>query len=210
VAQNEDSEANRGDEAKGSEAVQQRVILDEAAIGRALTRIAYEIVERNRGIADCVLVGVLTRGVHLAQRVADRIERIEGEPVPIFSLDITLYRDDGKAGSAGLAPSDGANLAQLRKEVSRLLEVEGKTVIVFDDVLYTGRTIRAAMEAIMDGGRPRAIELAVLVDRGHRELPIRPDYIGKNVPTSSTEEIVLHLREVDGEDVLLLQKKRQV
>ncbi|SFS84486.1 bifunctional pyr operon transcriptional regulator/uracil phosphoribosyltransferase PyrR [Paenibacillus sp. BC26] len=168
---------------------QHRVIMDETAIRRALTRIAHEIVEKNKGIDNCVLVGIRTRGIYLAQRIADRIHEIEGLPVEVQELDITLYRDDREAGSSGAAQGNATSVS-----------MKNKRVILFDDVLYTGRTIRAAMDALMDCGRPQSIQLAVLVDRGHRELPIRPDYVGKNVPTSKQEQIEVFLQEVDEND----------
>ncbi|QHW30350.1 bifunctional pyr operon transcriptional regulator/uracil phosphoribosyltransferase PyrR [Paenibacillus rhizovicinus] len=164
---------------------QHRVIMDETAIRRALTRIAHEIVEKNKGIDNCVIVGIRTRGIYLAERIAEQIREIEGLPVEVQELDITQYRDDRESGSGG-RPAAGTSL-----------NVKNKRVILFDDVLYTGRTIRAAMDALMDLGRPQMIQLAVLVDRGHRELPIRPDYVGKNVPTSKQEQIEVSLQEVD-------------
>ncbi|MBM7565737.1 bifunctional pyr operon transcriptional regulator/uracil phosphoribosyltransferase PyrR [Paenibacillus sacheonensis] len=167
---------------------QHRVIMDETAIRRALTRIAHEIVEKNKGIDNCVIVGIRTRGIYLAERIAEQIREIEGLPVEVQELDITQYRDDRETGSGG-APLAGSSL-----------HVKNKRVILFDDVLYTGRTIRAAMDALMDLGRPQSIQLAVLVDRGHRELPIRPDYVGKNVPTSKQEQIEVSLQEVDEND----------
>nr|WP_269145566.1 bifunctional pyr operon transcriptional regulator/uracil phosphoribosyltransferase PyrR [Cohnella fermenti] len=166
-----------------------RVIMDESAIRRALTRIAHEIVERNKGIEGCILAGIRTRGVYLAQRIAERILEIEGRPVPVGEVDITRYRDDRPHEA-----SIGADSCELP------VPIKDMTVILCDDVLYTGRTIRAAMDAIMDCGRPQSIQLAVLVDRGHRELPIRPDYVGKNVPTSRQEQIAVGLREFDRTD----------
>ncbi len=173
------------------------VIMDETAIRRALTRIAHEILERNKGIEGCVLAGIKTRGVFLAKRLAERLEEIEGASIPWGELDVTFYRDD-RNKTAGAA-----------NEQSFKLPVHGKKVILFDDVLYTGRTIRAAMDAIMDCGRPESIQLAVLADRGHRELPIRPDYIGKNVPTSKSEEIEVLLQEIDGSDVVRIMHHRE-
>ncbi|MFC4808315.1 bifunctional pyr operon transcriptional regulator/uracil phosphoribosyltransferase PyrR [Paenibacillus sp. GCM10023250] len=167
---------------------QHRVIMDETAIRRALTRIAHEIVEKNKGIDNCVIVGIRTRGIYLAQRIAEQIREIEGRPVEVQELDITQYRDDREKSSAE------------RPAAVSSVDVKDKRVILFDDVLYTGRTIRAAMDALMDMGRPQAIQLAVLVDRGHRELPIRPDYVGKNVPTSKQEQIEVSLQEVDEND----------
>ncbi|MFD0715160.1 bifunctional pyr operon transcriptional regulator/uracil phosphoribosyltransferase PyrR [Paenibacillus sp. GCM10027626] len=169
----------------------ERVIMDETAIRRALTRIAHEIVEKNKGIEDCVLVGIRTRGIYIAERIADRIREIEGLPVEVNELDVTSYRDDRETAKATFSSTEGEQ---------QRLDVKDKRIILFDDVLYTGRTIRAAMDALMDCGRPQSIQLAVLVDRGHRELPIRPDYVGKNVPTSKQEQIVVSLLEVDDED----------
>ncbi|UHA74105.1 bifunctional pyr operon transcriptional regulator/uracil phosphoribosyltransferase PyrR [Paenibacillus sp. 481] len=172
------------------------VIMDEAAIRRALTRIAHEIIERNKGVEDCVLVGIRTRGIYLAERIAERIHQIENESVPVGELDITHYRDDKKED------------IQVSSNESGTFQIHDKKIILCDDVLYTGRTIRAAMDALMDQGRPKMIQLAVLVDRGHRELPIRPDYVGKNVPTSSTEEIEAALVEVDGTDEVKIVHNR--
>ncbi|EJW17441.1 bifunctional pyr operon transcriptional regulator/uracil phosphoribosyltransferase PyrR [Paenibacillus alvei] len=164
------------------------VIMDEAAIRRALTRIAHEILERNKGIDNCVLVGIRTRGIFFARRIAERIQLIENETIPVGELDITRYRDDNKRDERETA------------DISDPFPIQDKKIILCDDVLYTGRTIRAAMDALMDQGRPQMIQLAVLADRGHRELPIRPDYVGKNVPTSRTEEIEVALKELDGVD----------
>lgn len=163
-----------------------KTIMDEAAIGRALTRIAHEILERNKGVQDLVLVGIKTRGVFLAQRLADRIKQIEGLPVPIGELDIRPYRDD-RYEKAEVPLSNR----------TKVPEIDGKTVVLVDDVLYTGRTVRAAMDALVDLGRARYIQLAVLIDRGHRELPIRPDFVGKNVPTSKKESVSVSLSEID-------------
>ncbi|MBO8162303.1 MAG: bifunctional pyr operon transcriptional regulator/uracil phosphoribosyltransferase PyrR [Brevibacillus sp.] len=170
--------------------IEKSVIMDEAAIRRALTRIAHEILERNKGVADCVIVGIKTRGIYLARRLAEKIGQIEHAKVPVGELDITLYRDDltHKAEDAVLK---GAKLPG---------DITGRTVILVDDVLYTGRTVRAALDALIDNGRPKMIQLAVLVDRGHRELPIRPDFVGKNVPTSRSEIVAVQLSEVDGID----------
>lgn len=164
----------------------EKVILDEAAIRRALTRIAHEILEQNKGVDHCILVGIKTRGAYLAQRLAERIYHIEGKSLPIGELDITLYRDDLTEKHA---------LPQVKE--TDVPDIAGKKVILVDDVLYTGRTVRAAMDALIDRGRPQMIQLAVLVDRGHRELPIRPDYVGKNVPTSRSELVSVFLSEVD-------------
>ncbi len=172
------------------------VIMDETAIRRALTRIAHEILERNNGIEGCVLAGIKTRGVFLAKRLAERLEEIEGNSIPWFELDVTSYRDDRSERGRGA------------DKISFPVPIHDKKIIIFDDVLYTGRTIRAAMDAIIDCGRPQSIQLAVLADRGHRELPIRPDYIGKNVPTSKTEEIEVLLEEIDGSDVVRIFQQR--
>ena len=163
------------------------VIMDETAIGRAITRIAHEIVEKNEGIENLALVGIVTRGDLLAKKLALKIESIEGVKVPLGKLDISFYRDDF--------------MTYLSPEVHSTdipFDIDGKTVVLVDDVLYTGRTIRAALDALMDIGRPAAVQLAVLIDRGHRELPIRADYVGKNVPSSSDENVRLFLEEVDG------------
>ncbi|MBM7715599.1 bifunctional pyr operon transcriptional regulator/uracil phosphoribosyltransferase PyrR [Siminovitchia sp. FSL H7-0308] len=168
------------------------IVLDEKAIQRALTRIAHEIIERNKGIEDCVLIGIKTRGIYLAQRLAERINQIEGVQVPVGDLDITLYRDDLTVETENAEPEvRGSSLP---------IDIANQKVILVDDVLYTGRTVRAAMDALIDMGRPSQIQLAVLVDRGHRELPIRADFIGKNIPTSRQEKIVVELSETDGED----------
>lgn len=178
------------------------VLMDEPAIRRALIRIAHEILEKNKGIHGCVLVGIRTRGLFLAKRLAAKIEEIEGTPISWGELDVTAYRDDRSSDSVS---TNGSNhLIMNATDVS----VHDQKVILFDDVLYTGRTIRAAMDALMDCGRPRMIQLAVLADRGHRELPIRPDYIGKNIPTSKTEEIVVSLKETDGKDEVTIIQKR--
>ncbi|GGN96415.1 bifunctional pyr operon transcriptional regulator/uracil phosphoribosyltransferase PyrR [Saccharibacillus kuerlensis] len=178
------------------------VIMDEAAIRRALTRIAHEILEKNKGIEGCVLVGIKTRGVPLAQRIAKRIFEIEGTPVPCGEIDISSYRDDRK--------TNGQAVDCQKLFGDDQVSIEDKKVILFDDVLYTGRTIRAAMDALMDCGRPQMIQLAVLADRGHRELPIRADYVGKNVPTSKTEEIEVFLSEIDENDVVRISSRREV
>lgn len=178
---------------------QHRIIMDETAIRRALTRIAHEIVEKNKGIDNCVLVGIRTRGIYLARRIAERIREIEGLPIEVGVIDITPYRDDRQKAAAGQSAAPSLDEA---------VQVQDKRIILFDDVLYTGRTIRAAMDALMDCGRPQSIQLAVLVDRGHRELPIRPDYVGKNVPTSKQEQIRVSLQEVDHEDNVTIIHQR--
>ncbi|MCM3787636.1 bifunctional pyr operon transcriptional regulator/uracil phosphoribosyltransferase PyrR [Domibacillus sp. 8LH] len=172
--------------------MEKAVVLDQQAIRRALTRIAHEIIERNKGIENCVLIGIKTRGIYLAQRLAERIFQIEGQRIPVGELDITLYRDDLTVKTKNDDPEvKGSDIP---------VDLNGKTVILVDDVLYTGRTVRAAMDAIMDIGRPSHIQMAALIDRGHRELPIRADYIGKNIPSAKTERIVVTLEEVDEED----------
>lgn len=170
-------------------------VVDAVTMKRALTRISYEIIERNKGIQDIVLVGIKTRGIYIAQRLAERLKQLEDIDVPVGELDITVYRDDVK-------DMEEPELHSSDVPVS----IEGKEVILVDDVLYTGRTIRAAMDAVMDLGRPRKISLAVLVDRGHRELPIRADYVGKNIPTSKTEEIIVEMEERDGADRIMISK----
>ncbi|TLS35263.1 bifunctional pyr operon transcriptional regulator/uracil phosphoribosyltransferase PyrR [Pseudalkalibacillus caeni] len=175
------------------------VILDDQAIRRALTRIAHEIIERNKGIEDCMLVGIKTRGIYIAERLAERIEKIEGSSISVGEVDITLYRDDLSTKTEDKDP--------LLKGTKIKDEVTDKKVILVDDVLYTGRTVRAGMDAIMDLGRPSQIQLAVLIDRGHRELPIRPDYVGKNVPTSRDEVVTVSLNEVDDMDQVSISTK---
>jgi pyrimidine operon attenuation protein / uracil phosphoribosyltransferase len=167
-------------------------------VRRALTRIAYEIVERNKGARDLVLLGIPTRGVYLARRLAERIAEVEGAAVPCGSLDVTMYRDD-----IALRPAR----SPARTDVPPA-GVDGQVVVLVDDVLFSGRTIRAALDALNDIGRPRAVQLAVLVDRGHRELPIRADYVGKNLPTSLAEAVSVRLVEHDDEDCVLLGERR--
>ncbi|GAA3101812.1 pyrimidine operon attenuation protein/uracil phosphoribosyltransferase [Kribbella aluminosa] len=174
-----------------------REVLDASDISRALTRIAHEILERNRGADPVVLLGIPTRGVPLAQRVSARIQAVEGQSVPTGSLDVTMYRDD-----IGLKPPRGLEHTDIPAD-----GIDGKVVVLVDDVLFSGRTIRAALDALGDIGRPRAVQLAVLVDRGHRELPIRADYVGKNLPTSLVERVTVHLTEFDGEDAVLIADK---
>ena len=175
-------------------------VVDAVTMKRALTRITYEIIERNKGIQDIVLVGIKTRGIYIAQRIAERLEQLEHIQVPVGELDITLYRDDEKGKSMKERSLEEPELHSSSIPVS----IEGKEVILVDDVLFTGRTIRAAMDAVMDLGRPRKISLAVLVDRGHRELPIRADYVGKNIPTSMAEEIIVEVEERDDNDRILI------
>lgn len=167
-----------------------KVVLDQSAINRALTRIAHEIVERNKGGEDLVLVGIKTRGVPLTERLQQKIKQIEDFEVPFGEIDITLYRDD--------LQTDLKDAELIATNITT--EIKNKTVILIDDVLYTGRTVRAAMDAVMDIARPAQIQLAVLIDRGHRELPVRADYVGKNIPTSKEEVIVVQLTEQDQED----------
>ena len=174
-----------------------RKIMDEIAIRRALTRIAHEILEKNKGGENCVLVGIRTRGVHLAKRIADKIIEIENVPVPVGELDVTPYRDDlSQAKPRRKEDESAADHPPIRD----------RKVILCDDVLYTGRTVRAAMDALIDWGRPRMIQLAVLIDRGRRELPIRADYVGKNVPSSRQEQIEVLLSEVDGTDAVIIKR----
>src|SRR5215469_753879 len=172
-----------------------KTVLEAAEIHRALTRIAHEIIERTRGAEQVVLLGIPTRGVPLAGRLAGRISQVEGRPVPHGSLDITMYRDDLR-----LRPARRLGPTQVPAE-----GIDGQTVVLVDDVLYSGRTVRAALDALNDLGRPLAVQLAVLVDRGHRELPIRADYVGKNLPTSQQEVVRVLLTETDGEDAVLLE-----
>lgn len=176
--------------------VEKAKLMDEKAIARAITRISHEIIEKNKGIEDVILIGIKTRGIPIANRIASRIEKIEGKKVSTGEMDITSYRDDLK--KVQLDPIiNGTNIK---------FDINEKTVVLVDDVLYTGRTVRSALNALMDIGRPKAIQLAVLVDRGHRELPIRADYVGKNVPTSKQEIISVELLEVDGEDSVKIKE----
>jgi pyrimidine operon attenuation protein/uracil phosphoribosyltransferase len=168
-------------------------VLDEAALDRALTRIAHEILEKNDGAKDLAFVGLRTRGITLAQRLAEKIARIDGATVPVGTLDITLYRDD--LDLRGTPVIRGTEIP---------FSIKDKTVVLVDDVLFTGRTIRAALDALIDLGRPRMIQLATLIDRGHRELPIRPDYVGKNLPTSRKESVAVRMKEHDGEDRVVI------
>ena len=176
--------------------IEKAQIMDEAGIGRVLTRIAHEIVERNKGVQDLMLVGIRTRGVPLSQRLAERIAAIEGKIVPVGILDITLYRDD----LSTIAEQPVVHETKLPSNIN------GKIVVLVDDVLFTGRTTRAALDALVDYGRPRQIQLAILIDRGHRELPIRADYVGKNVPTARREIVSVRLRDIDGEERVLIEE----
>jgi pyrimidine operon attenuation protein/uracil phosphoribosyltransferase len=171
-----------------------RPVLDPTDLTRALTRISHEIVERNHGAGDLTVLGIPTRGVALAHRIAAQIEAIESGPVPVGALDTTMYRDDLR-----LRGVRALELTEIPAE-----GIDGKTVVLVDDVLFSGRTIRAALDALSDIGRPRSVQLAVLIDRGHRELPIRADYVGKNLPTSLTETVHVQLQEYDGTDAVLL------
>jgi pyrimidine operon attenuation protein/uracil phosphoribosyltransferase len=173
------------------------VVMDADRMGRALVRIAHEIVERNRGVEDLALVGVRTRGVPIARRLARSLADITGEEVPTGALDITLYRDDLMRQPVGPQP--------LVRKTEIPFSIDDRKILLVDDVLYTGRTVRAALDALIDFGRPKAIQLVVLVDRGHRELPIKPDYVGKNVPTSRRESIQVRLQEIDGQDEVVIQ-----
>ncbi|MGX5377061.1 bifunctional pyr operon transcriptional regulator/uracil phosphoribosyltransferase PyrR [Ligilactobacillus sp. LYQ135] len=173
-------------------------IYDAMAVKRALTRMTYEIIERNKGIDNLVLVGIKTRGVYLARRIAQRLEQLEGEKIPVGELDISMYRDDRNIKDEPIVRN-----SQL------LFDITGKHVILVDDVLFTGRTIRAALDALMDQGRPKKINLAVLVDRGHRELPIRADFVGKNIPTALNEQVAVYVDEIDGKDGIELKKENE-
>lgn len=173
------------------------VLMDDQAIRRAITRISHEIIEKNKGIEDLLLVGIRTRGVPLARRIATMIQSIEGKDIPVGILDITLYRDD----LSSLSTQPVVNSTELPGDIS------GKNIILIDDVLYTGRTIRSALDALIDLGRPKRIQLAVLVDRGHRELPIRADYVGKNVPTAQKELIRVELTESDEKDQVVIAER---
>lgn len=172
------------------------VLMDDKAMGRAIRRIAHEIIERNKGLDNMLIVGIHTRGVPLAKRLSRELNAIEGNHVPVYDLDISAYRDDYKKSTISTVSSE-----------SKRFDADGKTIILVDDVLFTGRTVRSALNAIMELGRPRFIELAVLVDRGHRELPIRTDYVGKNVPTSLVEDVSVQMKEVDEKDCVILREQ---
>ena len=173
------------------------VVMDADRIARTLTRIAHEIVERNKGVDGVALVGVRTRGVHIARRLATSLQEIAQEEVPTGSLDITLYRDDLMRHAVGPQP--------LVRRTEIPFSIDDRKILLVDDVLYTGRTVRAALDALIDFGRPRSIQLIVLVDRGHRELPIKADYVGKNLPTSLGESVQVRLQESDGQDEVVVQ-----
>lgn len=170
---------------------------DAMAMKRALTRITYEIVESNKGTQDLVLIGIKTRGVYLARRIADQLQKLENVAVPVGELDVTNYRDDRRPTVSNEDLKLGADINDQR-------------VVLVDDVFFTGRTTRAALDAIMDQGRPQRVQVAVLVDRGHRELPIRPDFVGKNIPTSMQERVKVNVSEIDGQDSVVLIKQNEM
>jgi pyrimidine operon attenuation protein/uracil phosphoribosyltransferase len=172
-------------------------LLDKDTISRTLMRMAHEILEKNKGTKDLCIIGIRNRGAHLAERLADCVKRIENELVPVGVLDITLYRDDLTL----IAPQPVVHKTEIG------FDITDKRIILVDDVLYTGRTVRSALDALVDLGRPKSIHLAVLIDRGHRELPIRADYVGKNIPTSQNETVEVRLLEVDGSDEVVIVEK---
>lgn len=174
-------------------------IIDGASMQRALTRITYEIIEQNKGVENLVFVGIKTRGVYLARRLAKRLNQLEGVSVPVGVLDITAYRDDR---------SHQGRRDPKVKDTDLGIDINDKHVILVDDVLFTGRTVRAALDALMDRGRPKRISLAVLVDRGHRELPIRPDFVGKNIPTAMDESVHVEVEEYDGHEGVTIENKK--
>jgi pyrimidine operon attenuation protein/uracil phosphoribosyltransferase len=178
------------------------IVMDADRIARTLTRIAHEIVERNKGVYDLALVGIRTRGVHIARRLARILTQITGDDIPTGTLDITLYRDDLMRHPVGPQP------VIRRTEIP--FSIDNKKILLVDDVLYTGRTTRAALDALIDFGLPKAIQLIVLVDRGHRELPIKADYVGKNLPTNPEESVQVRLQETDGNDEVVLQQEAMV
>lgn len=175
-------------------------ILDEKAIDRALTRIAHEIIEKNKGISNTILIGIKTRGIFIAKRLSKKIQEIEQQEIEVGELDITPYRDD----------LDNHQMNALNQYTSSPISIIDKNVVLIDDVLYTGRTVRAALDALVDIGRPQRIQLAVLIDRGHRELPIRADYVGKNVPTSKHEDVAVNLKEADGQDQVIIMHNEKL
>ncbi|HXG54930.1 MAG TPA: bifunctional pyr operon transcriptional regulator/uracil phosphoribosyltransferase PyrR [Vicinamibacterales bacterium] len=172
-------------------------VMDALRMSRALTRIAHEILERNRGLNEIALVGIRTRGVPIARRLARSLNEINGDDVPTGALDITLYRDDLMRNPVGPQP--------VVRKTEIPFSIDGRKILLVDDVLYTGRTIRAALDALIDFGRPRAIQLVVMVDRGHRELPIKADYVGKNLPTSLRQSVQVRLEEIDGADEVVIE-----
>jgi pyrimidine operon attenuation protein/uracil phosphoribosyltransferase len=174
------------------------VVMDAARMSRTLARIAHEVAERNRGIEELAFVGVRTRGVPMARRITDALMGILGVRVPLGSLDITLYRDDLSRQAVGPQP--------LVRRTEIPFSIDGKRILLVDDVLYTGRTVRAALDALIDFGRPRSIQLVVLVDRGHRELPVKADYVGKNLPTSASQVVHVRLEEIDGRDEVAVEE----
>ncbi len=174
------------------------VLMDAERVARTLMRIAHEVIERNRELDELALVGIRTRGVPLATRLRANLREITGREIPVGALDITLYRDDLMRHAVGPQP--------LVRRTEIPFSIDDRRIVLVDDVLYTGRTVRAGLDALIDFGRPKAIQLVVLVDRGHRELPIKADYVGKNVPTSSAESIRVRLQEIDGEDQVLIEK----
>ena len=171
------------------------VIMEDNGIDRAITRLAHEIIERNKGIDNIILVGIRTRGIPFANRILDKIKEIEGKSVPVLTLDITLYRDD---------LTEVSQDPIINKKFD--YDITNKIVVLIDDVLYTGRTVRAALDALVDKGRPDKVQLGVLIDRGHREFPIRPDFVGKNVPTSVEELVKVRFEETDGESEVVIEK----
>jgi pyrimidine operon attenuation protein/uracil phosphoribosyltransferase len=175
------------------------IVLDQETVSRSLVRMAHEIIEKNKGIGNLCLVGIRTRGVHIANRLAENIKKIESKDIPVGTLDITLYRDD-------------LTLIAYQPVVHKTeidFDISGKDLVLVDDVLYSGRTIRAALDALIDLGRPNTIQLAVLIDRGHRELPIRPDFVGKNIPTAKDETVQVRLSEIDGIDQVVIMEKNE-
>ncbi len=173
---------------------EKRIIMDEKAVGRAIARISYEIIEHNKGTESICVIGIISRGAPIGKRIAEKLEELEEHEIPFGILDITPYRDDNE----GLSESERTDIP---------FSVKDRNVILVDDVLFTGRSCRAAIDAIMKRGRPSSIQLAVLVDRGHRELPIRPDFVGKNLPTSHNEKVIVSVTEIDGDDKVSIMTK---